>query len=393
MATPNRISREKLPLTVWNLIEAEAQRKIKEGDSVSLVQIGDTFLPMLNILKEPVEDEDKLFPLINRYSDTFGEPPFREKVLEKVQIKNHLPANNIGCIQITSGATGGLFCAFRRLVEPGGEVLTLAPYWSILRQVAEASGVRLVEVPFYERLAENPDEDLFSLLDPYRTERTQGIYLNTPSNPTGLILTREQLQSLVEYASRYDLWIFSDEAYEDFIWEGIEHISIGSVSGAWERTLSVYTFSKSLGISGLRVGYVVAPEWVISQINRAVVGSTYQPSRLAQLYAYRGLLRLEGAVNILRQAYYPMYRWVKENLEIKSLPSKGGFYFFVHLGKDWGKLSAMEQVRRMLDGGVALAPGEYFGKNYREWARLCFTVLPLEEIQVCVERLNKLRGC
>lgn len=389
MTTPSTISRQRLPLTVWSLIEEEADRKRKEGGSVIAVQIGDTFLPLLSLLTEPIPGEEEFFSTLNRYSDTFGELPLREKLLEKVREKNRLPADGVGCIQVTAGATGGLFSAMTQLINPGGEVLTLAPYWSILRQVAEAARVKLVEVPFYDKLAEEPEISPLSLIEPYLTSRSSALYLNNPSNPTGMVLNRDQLSQILEWAIRKDLWIFADEAYEDFIWEGESHIAIGSLLGGWDRTVSVFTFSKSLGISGFRVGYVVAPEWVISRINRAVVGSTYQTSRIAQLYAYRGLMRLDQAVTILRQAYQPTFQWVRENLELPHLPVKGGFYFFVKLGEDWRGLSSEEQILKMLENGVALAPGEYFGKAYGEWARLCFTVLPSEEIKTCINRLNQ----
>jgi aspartate/methionine/tyrosine aminotransferase len=206
-----------------------------------------------------------------------------------------------------------------------------------------------------------------------------------------MILNREWLGRIAEFARPHDLWVFSDEAYEDFIWDGSEHCSIASLEEMWERTVSVFTFSKCFAASGMRVGYAVATPAVISHLNRSVVGAYYQAPRLGQLYAWRGMTRgLEETVTPLRREYESAWEWTRKSMECDALPSVAGFYFFVRLGEDWRALTAEETVGRMLDGGVVLAPGEYFGQDYRGWARLCFTVVPPEELREGVRRLNLL---
>lgn len=205
-----------------------------------------------------------------------------------------------------------------------------------------------------------------------------------------MLLDQQMLDRIAEFARAHDLWVFSDEAYEDYIWEGGEHISIGALPGMFERTVSVYTLSKCFGASGMRIGYAVAPASVVSQINRGVVGGYYQPGRLGQLFAWRGMNRFDEALRLFRQDYEPTWRWTRHNLRAETLPSIGGFYFFVRLGSGWEGLTPELKVERMLDGGVVLAPGEYFGQGYRGWARLCFTVVPPDELQEGIHRLNRL---
>jgi len=411
MPKPNQTSRTKLPPTVWNKIEAEANARSAIGQHVFAVHVGDTHLPFPVELTAPVPEEEKLFGTrLNMYSDTYGDRPLRELILEKVATRNKLPVEGLENVQVTSGATSGLQSAFSRLLDPAAEVLVLAPYWSILRQVADQAHVKLVEVPFFDRLAGTlsfvPDKstaigygssiapwnalDPAELLEPFVTPKTQAIYLNTPSNPTGMLLDKRMLERIGEFAKVHDLWIFADEAYEDFIWEGGEHVSIGSLPMLFDRTVSIYTFSKCFGVSGIRCGYVIGEASVISQINRGIVGGYYQPGRLAQLFAWRGLKRFEETVHTFRQSYHPVWQWARSHLKCDFMPSVGGFYFFVKLPSGWEGLPPEIKVDRMLDGGVVLSPGEYFGHDYRGWARLCFTILPPEATEEAIFRLNQM---
>jgi aspartate/methionine/tyrosine aminotransferase len=386
LSSPTKLPRTKLPPTVWNKIEAEANIRRSRGQEIFALHIGDTWLPFPTQLTEPIPNEEILYGTrLNRYSDTFGDRPLRELILEKVSIQNGLPVTGIENIQVTSGATSVLQAAFARLLDPGSEVLTLSPYWSILRNVADAARVKLVEVPFFDQLS----NDVASLLEPFVSTRTEGIYLNTPSNPTGLLLDRATLEELARFAEKHDLWIFADEAYEDYIWDGSPHVSIGSFPGMFDRTISVYTFSKCFGASGMRVGYAVGEASVISQINRAVVGNYYQPPRLGQLHAWRGMKRFGDALNYFRKEYAPAFGSVREHLDCEFLPAVGGFYFFVKLPAEWAQLTPEAKVDLMLDYGVVLAPGEYFGESYRSWARMCFTILPPAEMNEAVHRLNR----
>jgi aspartate/methionine/tyrosine aminotransferase len=394
MTSPSNFPNTKLPPTVWNQIEAEAKKREATGDPprrIIQLHIGDAHLPFPRALTESLNDEERRFAArLNRYSDTFGEPALRKLILAKVRSRNQLPTDGIDSIQITAGATSALFCGFNRLLEPGSEVLTLAPYWSILRNVADAARVKLVEVPFFDRMASGEAFDSVAALERHRTGLTQAIYLNTPSNPTGMLLTRDTLERIADFAIRRDLWVFSDEAYEDYIWDGGEHVSIGSLPGMFQRTISVYTFSKCFGSSGIRVGYAVAQPPVISQINRAVVGSIYQAGRLGQLYAWRGMQRFDETLAVFRDDYQPTWRWVAANLRPDTLPCRGGFYYYIRMGDRWRGVPPEDKIRRLLDAGVVLAPGEYFGADYDGWARLCFTVVPPDDLREGVNRLNRL---
>ena len=389
---PSQFPKEKRPPTIFNKIGGEVEKRTQLGEKITALHIGDTYLPLPTELTTPYPGEDRLFgTMLNRYSDTMGDLPLRQLLLDKVIKRNHLPVTGLDCIQVTNGATGVLASGFSRLVGAGNDVLTLAPYWTILRIVADQARVNLVEVPFFCYLAYKPEFDLIAHLEKHLTPATKAIYINNPSNPTGMVLNRITIEKLARFAQEHDLWVFSDEAYEDFIWDkDSPMISIGSLEGMFERTISVYTFSKCFGASGLRVGYGVAPAPVVAELNRGVVGSIYQVGRYDQLMAWRGMMRFETAVKPLFDNYVKTWEWVKENLKVQSLPSLATFYFFIYLGDDWKGLSSEETVNRFLNAGVVLSPGDSFGNAYDGWARLCFTIEPPNEIQLAIEKLNSL---
>ncbi len=393
MHTPSTFPKEKRPLTIFNQIEIEVAKRAERGQKVIALHVGDAYRALPKQLLTPVPDEDKLYGTgLNRYGDAMGDAALREVLLEKVRTVNKLPAEGIDCIQVSGGATGCLHAGFARLLEPEAEVLTLAPYWSILRVVAEQARVKLVEVPFFDRLVNEEAFEPVVAMEQFLTPKTGGIYINTPSNPTGIVVDNDTLEKVAIFAKKHDLWVFSDEAYEDYIYDDSKHISIGALPGMFERTLSVHTFSKCFGASGVRVGYVTAPPAVISELHRGVVGSHYQAGRYDMLMAWRGMQTFDEVLDTFKPDYASTWRWLRDNLQADALPCVSGFYFYLKLGPNFEGLSSEEQVFKMLDAGVVLSPGEYFGDDYKGWARLCFTVVPPDEVKEGVKILNELIG-
>lgn len=393
MYQPNKFPRNKKPPTIFNSIEAEVATREADGQRVFAMHVGDTFMPTPEAMLTAEPNEDQLFGAnLNRYGNTYGDLALRSLILEKVQTKNKIPVDGVDAIQVTAGATAALEACFSRLIEPGSEILVLSPYWTILRQVAEQAKVQIVEVPLFDKLAENPDLDLFELLNSFGRPWTKAIYLNTPSNPTGMLLNKKQLEDIGRYAKHRDLWLFSDEAYEDYIFDGGAHVSIASLSDMLERTVSVFTFSKNFSTSGLRLGYAVGHPAVIAELNRGVVGGYYHAGRFDQRMAWRGMKHFDECLQPLYDAYRANWEYAKDNLRVKSLPVSAGFYFFIWLGEDWKSMRGEAKIKRMLDNGLVLSPGESFGNDYNGWARVCFTILPPEDLKEAVERINTMVG-
>lgn len=376
--------------TLWNRIEAEARRREAGSEAPFMLHVGDTWFDLPEELYEPIQDEPWA-RMLSRYGSTQGQLELRQRLAVKMREKNNLPVRGPDQLQITYGGTGGLFVTMTRLLERGSEVLTLAPYWPILRTLAAPAGVRLIEVPFFDRLAVDPIEvDIESILAPFLTPNTSAIYFNNPNNPSGVLMRRGHLEQVAAFARKHDIWIIADEAYEDFIWTDEPYVCIASFPGAFDRTVSVFTFSKSFAAAGLRLGYVTGQPGVVSVLNPVNVATGYEPNRLAQVQWIRGLERQRAIVGRLRDAYRAGLQAVRENLQVPYLRPEGSFYVFLDLRERWKGLSAEQKMDRMLDAGVVVAPGEAFGETYEGWARFCYTALPPADMAKAAKRANNL---
>ncbi len=389
MSKPNEYRDLNFKPTLFNQIE-EAIAAASDPRRLIALHVGDTWFDLPDELTVPMENEP-WNALLSRYGSTQGEIELRRRLHEKVVTKNKLPLSGPKELQLVFGATGGLFLAMKRLLEPGDEILTLAPYWAILRVVASTAGAKLVEVPLFDRLPAPEDPAaLEALLEPYRTEKTAAIYFNSPNNPSGVLLREGHLQTLADYAKKHNLWVLSDEAYEDFIWNDEPHVSIGSLKDMFERTVSIYSMSKSYAAAGLRLGCIAAPKGVIAALNPTHVGVGYEPNRLAQVQWIRGLERSESVIPKLHRAYREGRQAVLDNCDVPFLAPEGSFYVFLDLRDKWAGLTGEEKLERMLKAGVVLSTGEAFGHDYDGWARFCYTAEPPELIAEAARRASNL---
>ena len=160
-------------------------------------------------------------------------------------------------LMVTTGGIHALYIVCQALLEPGDEVILPDPEWPpAISNVLAAQGA-VVACPLHEHLGWRYD---LAELESKITPKTRAIYVNSPHNPTGGVLTRADVERIAEIVRERDLWLISDEAYEDVIYEGSEHVSPASLPGMYERTIPVYTFSKSYAMTGLRLGYVAAQD-------------------------------------------------------------------------------------------------------------------------------------
>lgn len=385
MAKPSEYRGYNFRPTVFHKVQSEIDAR--GGDLIAL-HVGDTWFDLPEELGQPLPEEPWAYRL-SRYGPTQGSLELRTRLAKKVAARNRLPLGSPEEIQITFGATGALALAMRRLLEPGSEILTLSPYWTILRVVASTARVRLVEVPLFDRLPPLK-EDVAALLLPYLSDKTAALYFNSPNNPTGVMLHHGQVQAIARFAREHDLWIFSDEAYEDFVWGDEPYLSIGSLPGMYERTVSIFSMSKSYAAAGLRMGYAAAPAGVIAALNPAMVGIGYEPNSLAQLQWIRGLERHESIVARLRRAYRQGLEAACRNLDVPYLKPDGALYLFLDLRSRWSGLTEDQKLERMLRAGVVMSLGEAFGKDYAGWARFCYTCEPPDKIAEAARRVARL---
>jgi aspartate/methionine/tyrosine aminotransferase len=311
------------------------------------------------------------------YPDARGSLAFRQTLVEKLE-----RGNGIRCepddITVTQGGTHALCLLFQSLLGPGDEVLVLSPHWmAIPKLVALSHGARYRTLPVYLDVLEGTlaPGALAARLKSALTPETRGIYLNTPNNPTGAVLSREALSEIAAVAIERDLWVVSDEAYEHLLFDGYRHVSIASLPGMAERTVSVFTFSKSYAMTGWRLGYAVSPPAL-----RPVLGpllSFYTTHGVFTSVQSAGRAAVRGpqdSVEIMRRAYMERRDLLLAGLSgqdaVRVPTPRGAFYGFANVEGALQGRDIWALVREWLELGVAVLPGTAFGPEYREWVRM-----------------------
>lgn len=311
------------------------------------------------------------------YPDARGSVPLRQALVAKLGRENHI-ACGVDDVVITVGGTHGLFIAFQALLGPGDELLVLSPHWmAIPKLVALSEGARYRSLPAYLELlsgAWTPAEFAERLRSSVRPE-TRGIYLNTPNNPTGAVLTREQLQALADVAIEKDLWVVSDEAYEHLLFDGQRHVSLASLPGMAERTVSVFTFSKSYAMTGWRIGYVASPEAM-----RPTMGpllsfyTTHGVFPSVQSAALAAVTGPQDSVETMRRAYQERRDLLLQGLagqDAIGVPvPRGAFYVFPDVSRVRGTRDIWALIDEWLALGVAVLPGTAFGPEFDDRVRI-----------------------
>jgi len=347
------------------------------------LHVGDTWMePFEGARMEDLRSEEHAG--MHRYVDTHGIPSLLDGLLEKLRARNGLACER-GNVLATGGATGALSAAVGVIASPGEEVLILAPFWPLIRGIVQSFRAEPVEVPFYDRVASA--EEAVERVRAHLSPRTVALYVSTPSNPTGRVIPEDWLASLAELARREDLWILSDEVYEDYLYGG-RHVSIGRF--APERTFSVFSFSKAYGMAGNRVGYLAGPADAVEAARKVVIHTIYHPPTAGQLAAVAALRDGQGWIAEARVRYREAGFAAAEFLGVP--PPAGGTFLFLDVARHLDERGLWGLLEDCLDDGLLLAPGPSCGRDYGSWVRLCFTSAPPDDVAEAIRRLAKRIG-
>ncbi len=374
-------------------VMAEARAREQAGERVVHLERGepdfDTPAHVVEALAASARAGDTHYP------EPRGTLALRQALVEKLRREN-----GIACepddIVMTAGGTHGLALAFQSLLGPGDEVLVFSPHWmAIPKLVAFAHGARMRTLPLYleqQSDGETPAQLAARLRSALRPE-TRGLYLNTPNNPTGVVLSRPALEAIAEVARERDLWVLSDEAYEHLLFDGARHVSFASLPGMAERTVSSYTFSKTYAMTGWRVGYVVSPPAL-----RPVMGpllSFYTTNGVFPAVQRAALAAVQGpqdAVETMRRAYQDRRDLLLEGLAgqraIVVPRPQGAFYAFANVSGARAGRDIWDLVSEWLAIGVAVLPGTAFGPEYGDWVRLSLATRR-EDVAEAARRLRE----
>jgi len=323
------------------------------------------------------------------YTPNSGIVPLREAIAKKLKEKNGMETNAKTEIMVTTGGMGALFTATQAVLSPGDEVLVPDPYWtSNMMQVLMAGGTGVsVPLEYSKETGFRLDPDSFMELI---TDRTRAIVMNTPHNPTGMVASKEELKALAEIAQDHDLYVFSDEPYEDIVYDGARHYSIGSFPGMKERTIAAFSLSKTYAMAGWRIGYLAAPREIIEQAYKVQLYSVNGVNAIAQKAA---LAALEGPHDFLIDMVAEYKR--RRDMIVERLNSMGvfecwmphgAFYVFPRL-VDVG-MTSMEFVKLLLrEGKMATTPGSIFGERGEGFVRFAYS-FSFDYIQEAMDRIE-----
>jgi aspartate aminotransferase len=315
------------------------------------------------------------------YVQTTGIPRLRELIAAKLRDKNKTPIDDADQVLVTNGGIHGLFIVCQALLEPGDEVIIPEPEWpptagNILTARAVPVGCALRESKAWRW-------DLDELASKI-TAKTKAIYINTPQNPTGGVLTRADLERIAQIAQDHELWVLADEAYEDVVYDG-EHVSIASLPGMYERTIPLYTFSKSFAMTGLRLGYVAIKDPAIR--DRAKKMLFHTASNIASVVQWGGVGALESGADCIeafraelrarRDLFYTGMREAAGDI-FSGAPPAGAFYAFMKIDPRWGTESRPASISWQMaeflikNARIGCVPGVDFGRAGEGYVRFCF---------------------
>lgn len=308
------------------------------------------------------------------YIPAQGLPELREAISEWELKHNGISSDPKSEVVVTNGSYQALYLALLVTVDPGQEVLLTDPYFGPYKNIVKLVGADPVYVPS-ERL-NNHFVVRREALERAVTPRTKAILLNTPWNPTGTVMTRDELEAIGEFAQKHDLYIIVDEIYSRLVFDGVAHFSIASLNeNIRYRTITINGFSKAFAMTGWRLAYLIANE----EICRAATRIMHHTGRCATSFVqYAGLEALTGPqddVFKMVEAYDRRRRIMYEGINgiegLKAICPEGTFYMMVDhtaLG-----LSSVDFTMFLLEeAGVVVAPGNYYGQAGEGYVRLSF---------------------
>ncbi len=319
-----------------------------------------------------------------RYAPSSGILELRAAIADKLRERNRIPAN-VEDVIVLNGGMQGLFGAFQSVVNPGEEVLVFSPYWTPIKDLIAHCEAAPVLVPVAEARADGFQQTLKR----YVTARTRAIYYNTPANPTGVVFTRAEAQEVARFAQEHDLVVIADEAYEDLVYDG-EHVSIASLEGMMERTITCFTLSKSYAMTGWRLGYAVATEPWMTGMRKTTLYSTNgvsTPTQWAALAAFTTPSDfLEKNLAAYRRRRDLLLAGLNE-LGFACPSPAGAFYAFpdvTRISPDSRQAADLLLERAQ----VATVPGVVFGEHGEGHCRFSFST-SLENIEAGLDSLRR----
>lgn len=325
------------------------------------------------------------------YSHFQGLPKLRQALAQKLSAKNDLDYSPEEIV-VTNGLTHASYAAFMACLDPGDEVILLEPYYPQHVGKIELAGAKPVfaKLDAKNRFSINP-----ALIEEKITPKTKMIALINPCNPTGRVYSREELQSLADLAIKHDLLIASDEVYEEILFDHARHISIASLPGMRERTISMFAFTKSFAMDGWRIGYLTAPAELVEGILKITTNDVTHVNTFIQEGAYAAVT---GPAEVLQQLVEEDR--VKRDIVVSRLNQmpgvtcdwpEGTIYAFPDISSLG--IPAQTLAETILDkANVVVEAGSFYGAAGEGHLRVCFGSQSTERVTEAMDRLQRFFG-
>ena len=322
-----------------------------------------------------------------RYPPAAGFRDLREAIARKLKRENNIIADPYTEIFVSVGAMQGVFNSILNLVNPGEEVIVIDPGYDYYSQIGLFGG-EAVSIPVLE-------ENLFKVapadIKKAITKKTKLVIINSPANPTGAIIDEETLIEISKIAQHYGIFVLSDEAYENIIFDGKKHVSIGSFDGMKDLTISLYTLSKTYAMTGWRVGYVVANKNIIAEMEKLMEHMVSGVTAVVQRAALAAIQGPQDCVRDMLREYEERRKVIYEGLNdiegMTCILPEATFYAFPNIS-ELGMTSWALAKYLVKEYKVATVPGNVFGKQGEGYLRISFA-LDMARLEEGISRIKK----
>ena len=339
-------------------VSARARALAATGKDIVFLQIGEPDFDTPANVREAAKQA--LDAGMTHYPPYAGLPDLRAAIADDTTARRGFTAKPEN-VFVTVGGKGVMVYAIMALVDPGDEVIVPDPGYPIYESITRFVGGTPIPIPIRQSNDFRLDVDeLASLITP----RTRLLVLNSPANPTGGVLTRNDIERIAELAQRHDLVVLSDEIYARILYDGAEHVSIASLDGMADRTITLDGFSKTYAMTGWRMGYAIVPDWLVKAYSQLVINTISGVTAFAQAGAIEALRGPQDEVDRMVEEFRARRDLVVAGLNeipgFDCLKPQGAFYVFPDISETG--LTGQELADRLLyEAGVCVLAGTAFG--------------------------------
>jgi len=321
------------------------------------------------------------------YTEVDGTLELRQAIAEKLEKDNGIDADPQTEITVTSGSQEAMLIAALGFLNPGDEALILDPYYPAYFEDTLLAEAKPVPVSLEEK--ENYKISAGSL-ERKITRRTKMIWMCNPSNPTGHVFTKQDLEIIAEAAQRHDLTVFADEIYEKIVYDNVQQISIGSLPRMKDRTITVNGFSKAYAMTGWRIGYAAAGKKLSAILRKLHYYAVLCPNAISQKAALAALTGSQDCVHQMVTEYNTrrklMLRELDKTRSVAYVRPNGAFYVFPNFS-NFEKSDEVFASDLLKEAGVATAPGSGFGKVGEGHLRMSYSI-SYEQLEEAMNRIK-----